>query len=287
MSGGGSQTVTNEFKPPGYTQAGWQDYLAEARALEQRGMPQYGGQLVANESPMTRIGLQMATDYATQGTPERTGAGQALMGAMKGQVNPYATTKNPYMGNNPYLSQMIDSSNTKITDQYKRGTAGQTDAAFARSGAFGGSAYQDQVGQNEKNLAGMLGANTNNLLGQNYQQSAQLADAGLNRATQGWQSGMNNALQGAQISQGQQGLDAASIQQLLSAGQIPQQYQQQLLNAAQQYFQQGAQIPFDMQQYFGGALSRASGNYGQQSSPGQSPVTGLLGLGALGLGALG
>ena len=283
--GGSSSSVTQQFLPPEITKPGWQQYVNRATDLSNTPLQQYGGQMVANQSPMTTQGLQMLSDYAMQGTPERTAGGQALMGAMQGTVNPYSTTANPYMGQNPYLSQMIDTSNQKIANQYQRGTAAQTDAQAARSGAYGGSAYADMVKQNEQGLAGALGANTNALLGQNYQQSAALADAGLNRAAQGWQSGMTNALTGAQLGQSQQGIDAAAIQQFLAGGQIPQGYQQQLLNAAQQYFGQGQNMPYQQLEQFGGALGRASGSYGSTSQPGASPITGLLGLGALGLGA--
>ena len=225
----------------------------------------------------------MLTDMAMGGTPERTAGGQALVGAMQGQVNPYSTTMNPYAGENPYLSKMIDASNAKIADQFRVGTAGQTDAMMARSGAYGGSAWADAQKRNADTLAGALAANTNNLLGQNYQQSANLAEQGLGRAAQGWQAGMGNALQGAQIGLGQQAADQQAIQALIQGGQIPQQYQQQLLNAAQQYYQQGQNAPFTLNEFLGQALGRASGSYGGQSStqPGMSPITGLMGLGAI------
>ena len=58
--GGGGSTQTQEFKPPEFTQAGWENYLAQAQNLAAQGLPQYGGQLVANQSPMTVTGLAHA-----------------------------------------------------------------------------------------------------------------------------------------------------------------------------------------------------------------------------------
>ena len=264
MCGGGS-TSTNEFKPPDSTAQPWKDYIANAGTLASGGLTPYGGQTVAEQSPQTNLGLQMATNYATQGTPERTAAGQALVSQLTGGAT------NPYIGDNPYLQSMIQRSNQLISDQYQKGTAAQTDAAFGRSGTYGGSAYNDRVSQNQQQLQGALAANTNSLLGQNYNQSAQLAESGLGRQ-----------LQAAQVAQGQQGLDAAAIQQLLAAGQIPEQYAQKLLGAAQSYYTQGQQAPFTLSDYLGSALSRASGVAGSntQVGPGASPITGLLGGGA-------
>ena len=75
---------------------------------------------------------------------------QTLGGFMGGQI------KNPYAGSNPYLQNMIDQSGRDITQQYRDGTQAATDSAFARSNAFGGSAWQAATGRNEQNLARQL-----------------------------------------------------------------------------------------------------------------------------------
>ena len=242
--GGGGSASTNEFKPPSYTQPGWQNYLSGAENLASQGLPQYQGEVVAPLNQMTTAGLQQLSDFTQQGTPERVAGGQAIVNAAQGNMNPYAAAANPYMGNNPYLSQMIDTSNAKIADRYRSGTAAQNDASFARSGAFGGSAWRDQTSRNEQDLAGALASNTNNLLGQNYNQSAQLAESGLNRGASGWQSGVGNSLQAAQVGIGQQAADQNAIQSMIAGGQIPQQNLQQLLTAGQNYFSQGQQAPW-------------------------------------------
>ena len=268
----GGSTSTNEFKPPEYTQQPWKDYIGNAQQLAGTALTPYGGQTVADLTPMTGSGLQMLSDFTTQGTPERAAGGQAIVNAATG------ASKNPYAGTNPYLDAMIKNSNAQITDQYRTGTSADTNAQYARSGAFGGSGWQDKVRQNEQTLAGQIGANTNNLLGQNYTQSANLAESGLNRQ-----------LTVANIGLGQQGADQSAIQAMLAGGAIPQQYQQQLLDAAKGLYTQNQQYPFTLSDFLGSALSRASGGQGTQTftQPGMSPVTGLLGAGALGYGLMG
>ncbi len=272
FGGGGSTNTTQEFKPPSYTQPGWTNYLNNAQTLGSQPLTPYGGQTVASLSPMTGQGLQMTTDFATQGTPERWAGGQAVVDAATGAA------QNPYAGQNPYLSKMISDSNSAISDAYRTGTASQNDAMHARAGVYGGSAWQDQTARNERGLAGQLTTNTNNLLGQNYNQSAQLSENDLNRR-----------LQAAGVGQGQQGLDSAAIQQLLAAGQIPTQYNQQLLDANRNLYQQNQQAPFTLSDFIGGALSRASGGQGSQTytGPGQSPLAALGGAGLLGYGMFG
>jgi len=218
---------------------------------------------------MSQQALQMQSAYTMNGTPLTAAGGQALIGAMNG------TNANPYMGQNPYLSDMINNSNNMISNAYTKGTAAQTDSAFARGGAYGGSAYQDQVGQNQLQLLGALGNNTNTLLGQNYNQSSQLAENALNRS-----------VQAAEVGQGQQGLDQQAITAMLTAGQAPQQYEQALLNAGQTNYQQAQQAPFTLSDYLRNALTSASGTGGTQTTtaPGMSPITGLLGAGALASG---
>lgn len=288
FGGGGGSQSTNKFTPPDYTTQPWQDYLSSAAALQGNALTPYQGQTVANLTPQTGAGLQMLTDYTTQGTPDQAAAQATLLQQMQGNMNPYATAANPYMGNNPYLQDMVKNSNDLISHNFATGTAANTDAAAARSGAFGGSGWQQTTADNSRTLAGSLAANTNNLLSQNYNQSSGLAENALNRATGAYDTSQGRALQGAQVSQGQQGLDLSSIQALIAGGQIPQQYQQQLLSAAQNLYTQGQQLPYTQLDAYGNALARASGSYGTNTSigPGASIPMGLLGAGAAAYGLM-
>jgi hypothetical protein len=87
-----------------------------------------------------------------------------LQGIANGQfnVNPSANPwmgaqtqvgTNQYIGQNPQLQSMINQANTNITNAYSNNVAPQTAAQFAHGGAFGGSAYNQQLQQNNNTLA--------------------------------------------------------------------------------------------------------------------------------------
>lgn len=286
--GGGGPTQSNKFTPPDYTVDAWKQYVNNGVGLaDPKNFQPYGGQTVANLNPMTAGGLQQLNEFAMNGSPERSAGGAALLNADQANMNPYATALNPYMGQSPQFQSMLDNSNDLISKNFAKGTAAQTDASAAQQGAFGGSAYNEKQNDNSRTLAGAIAANTANLQNTQFDKSAALADSALNRATGAYDNTQNRALQGAQIGIGQQGADLQAILAAISGGQIPQQNQQQLLDAAKSYYQQGQQAPFSASDYLGNLLGRASGSYGTntQVGPGQSTGMGLLG-GGIGLASL-
>jgi hypothetical protein len=179
------------------TQPYWDQYLKQMGALTAGGtVPVYGGQRVADMNGAQNTALDMGYNLATGGSPAQNMANAQITAQASGAItNPYATTQNPwegqqnsfmgqtnpYAGNNPYLDQMVNSSNADIARAYSTGTAAQTDAAFNSSGAYGGSAYQNQVANNQDMLGKNLAANTSNLRYQNYLNSGQLAQNDLAR----------------------------------------------------------------------------------------------------------
>lgn len=77
---------------------------------------------------------------------------------------------NPMLGqDNPYLNSAIQNSSNDTIRNYQRAIAPATDAAFARAGAFGGSAWGDQTADNQKNLATALGNIATNARMNDYQ----------------------------------------------------------------------------------------------------------------------
>src|SRR6266404_9180545 len=121
MGGSGSQTsnTVSEFKPPSFTQQPWQDYISNAGQLGQAGLPIYTGQTVAPLSQQAQLGTNMLTSQATQGSPLYDSAQTNLTGTLQGNfMDPYATAANPYIGNNPYLAQLISGTNQRMTDAY-------------------------------------------------------------------------------------------------------------------------------------------------------------------------
>lgn len=114
--------------------------------------------------------------YVQQGLSD---AQQIYAGMPKGRVDPLTQSGydyqrdvigGKYLDNNPYLDQMFGTASQRVTDAYSRGTAAQTDAAFARSGAFGDSAYRDQTQANQRALGDSLDKLSADIYGGNYQQ---------------------------------------------------------------------------------------------------------------------
>ncbi len=293
MGGGGDSTsnTVSRFEPPEYTRQPWQDYVSNASNLAGQGMPVYTGQTVAPLSQQGQVGIGQLTSLATQGSPLQNSANTNLIGTLQGDfTDPYATAANPYIGNNPYLQQMIGQSNQNITDAFSRGTAAQTDAAAARAHAYGGSGWQEAQQANQEALGRTLAQNTSGLLGQNYYNSANLAEQGLGRASGAVQQERGRQMTAAGLAPAYQSGDINAIQAMMGGGQQVQDYQQALLNAGQQLFGQYQQAPWQLSDLFGGALSRASGQGGTSSTSVFQPTNmwqNILGAGTAGAGLYG
>jgi hypothetical protein len=288
----GTSNTVQKFEPPEYTTQPWQDYMNNAIGLQQQGLPIYTGQTVAPISQQAQIGSNMLTSMATQGTPLYNAGQTNLTGTLQGDfMNPYATAANPYIGNNPYMQQMIGQSNQNITDAFSRGTAAQTDRAAAMAHAFGGSGQLEAQQANAATLARALAENTSGLLGQNYYNSGNLAEAGLNRAAGSVEGERARQLQAAGMVPGFQGADMSAIQGMMGAGDANQAWQQQLLNAGQNLFSQFAQAPWQLSDLIGSVLSRTSGQGGTTSTqiygPSSNPWQTAAGIGAAGYGLFG
>lgn len=71
---------------------------------------------------------------------------------------------------NPWLKKTYRAASDDVADAYRFGTAAQTDAAAARANAFGGSAYNERVALNERELGRSLENLAADIYGSNYQQ---------------------------------------------------------------------------------------------------------------------
>ena len=289
--GGGENNTVSEFKPPEYTQNLWEQYVNNAGQLTQGAMPRYQGQTVApmNQSQMTAA--NMLQNLAVNGTPTGAAANTMLYNTLQGAFDdPYATTLNPYSGMNPYMDQVINASNQKITDAYKLGTAAQLDRAHALSRTMGSSGQQEAQQRNEQALAEGLAANTQGLLSQQFNANAGLAENQLNRASGAVQAERARQMQAAGMGGNQQMNDLQAIQALMGVGDVQRNYQQDLLNAGAADWWNWMQSPYLQQDVLGGALTRASGGAGTTSSQimgGANPLQSMMGLGLLGASMFG
>lgn len=87
---------------------------------------------------------------------------------------------NSYAGSNPYLQQMIDKSNGDITDQFQK-AQGNLATQFSTGGAFGGSAMQQAVNDQNKTLGDTLSNSENQYRFQDYTTQQQLNEDAINR----------------------------------------------------------------------------------------------------------
>jgi hypothetical protein len=161
MSGGSkTQTTTNQTIIPEEVKPLLSQYLNQAQTLSQQPgsnqMMQYGANDMWGQTANAYGGI----DAARQG----------LLGV---------TQQTP--GQNPYLDQVISKSMGDITRNYQDAIAPQTDANFARAGAFGGSAWQQANERNQRGLGEALGNTANQMRYQDYgdTQSRQMQAYGL------------------------------------------------------------------------------------------------------------
>lgn len=179
--GGGSQTVTQEFKPPEYTKQGWQDYINAGKVISQTPYQQSGLATTAPINDYQNAAMQLAYDRALYGAPDLNAARGAAMQASQGNyANPWAQNVagiasgqayNPALegyynmaqsGPNPYTSdayvqdKIARQANT-MAQGFASGTAAQNDAAAAMAGAFGGSGYQQKQAADAAGLAQQIG----------------------------------------------------------------------------------------------------------------------------------
>jgi hypothetical protein len=152
--------VTQTQQLPAYAQPYAEDLLARASALSNTPYTPYTGQQIAGLNADDRAGLGMTESQAINGFQGQQDAMNAYQSTVRGDyLNP---------ASNPYLQGMVNTANNNITNAYQTGTAAQTDAAAARAGAFGGSAYNQTVQGNQKTLADSLASADNGIYGQNY-----------------------------------------------------------------------------------------------------------------------
>ena len=283
MCGGGSSgsSSTQAFTPPSWTtgygtqgQGPWQDYLT--RAINQSNMPYQGyqGQTVADINPEQNAGLNMTAQTAMQSSPDvLAGRGQITDTASGNYLN-----SNPWLGSQ-YTDAVINQNANNMAQAYRLGTGAQTDAAFARGGAYGGSAYNQMQAANAAGLANSIGQMANNY---------QLQRTGM--GSQDYQSERANQMQASGMAPGLQNMDLQAGAALTGVGDAYRGYTQDLLNAGQNQYNASQLYPWQSLDNLGSALARASGNAaGGSTTTAQqnyqaSPFANMLGLGALAYG---
>ncbi len=130
--------------------------------------------------------------------------------------NQVAYNGNPYAGmDNPAFKSMLQSGKEDITNAYNQGTSAELTRMMNMSGAFGGSAHQNAMANNQAALGKQLGQFEAGMQNDQYNRSGQMSEAGLNRGAQaeeglltrgnaGWQAAQDRGFQGFENERGRQ-----------------------------------------------------------------------------------
>ena len=154
MSGGSkTQTTTNQTVIPEEVKPLLSQYLSQAQTLSQQ---------PGSNSLMDRgaAGTLWQADNAYSGI---NAARNGLMEVADG---------NGY-NQNPYFDETVNKAMGDITRNYNETLTPQTNANFARAGAFGGSAWQQANERNQRGLGEALGKTSNAMRSGNYQNERQ------------------------------------------------------------------------------------------------------------------
>lgn len=264
LMGGGSDTVTQQTQLPDFLQPYAPLYAQMGYNLTGLPFNPYPYETVAPFTQDQNTGMDMVRAQALGGQNPLFGAAQQqTMDTIGGQYLDPAS--------NPWLQQTYDQAAGRVTDAFSRGTAAQTDARFARAGAFGGSAWDEAQQANQQVLGDSLAGMAANLYGGNYQaergrqqQAAQFAPS---------------------LAQNQSAAGYRDAEALLNVGGMQQQLGQQYLADDLSRYTQAQQYPYQQFQQFGAMFNPALGSSVTQTTPGVGTAQGLLGgaLGGLGL----
>lgn len=213
--GGGSSmpstmTQTTKWSPPDYLGGnfgGLNSYMSYAAQVLGKPYNQYTGQTQASPSTDTQMGWQIARQRALNGNQLGQYSDNVFKNTMSGAyMNP---------ASNPYLQGALNYTQADTARNYNQAIAPQLNNAFARSRAFGGSAYNQQLGESQRQLAGELGRNASNAYLGNYNNERNNQMNLMNYADQAGNRDYNDAQQLMNLGQQQGGY----LQNYLTQGQ--------------------------------------------------------------------
>lgn len=224
--GGGSSTTTqsipDELKPLATA------YTNKAMNLGNQGFNPYYGQRYADLNTTQNLGIGMIQDRALNGDATQNAGASFLQNQL--QSGPRGATVNPYaQQNNPYLDAAVGKAQASALG------AGQ--AAQIRSGSFGNSGIAEATAKQVGDIA-------TNMYGQAYDRQAQLAESGASRNDAMFQNYVGNNLNAANLGLQYGNRAYQDAQQLMNAGQVMQDQNQQNLDFSYQQFQEAQNLPY-------------------------------------------
>ena len=278
--------TTTITEPPAYVKPYAEELMSRAGSLSKRPYEAYTGEQVAPLNQNHDYGLDMVQDRALNGSDQLNQANAQASGTLSGSYQGYAPRNEMAGVNNPYLNDMIRNSNADITRSFTNSTMPQTDASFARQGAFGGSAWQDANSENNRQMASELAKNTSNIRFNDYQNQQGLAENYAQRQQAGYEG--ERGRQVGMVGQAQQLANQpyTDAMQLLGAGDIQRDYSQTLNNQGYQDFLNEQNWPLQNLDVLANAIRTTMGSGGSsvtsQAMPEVNSTAGMIGGGLAG-----
>ena len=275
-SGGGGQS--------GITRYDWNDTMARYY----QGSPENPGGWLGRANDIawkpyesynyaTVAGTDPYQDQAMQGIYNTIyGHGAADTEAGREAARQFASGQNgnQYGGFNPFFQDMVGQGAEDIIKAYQQGTSADTTRMFNLSGAFGGSAHQNAIANNEAALGKELNRYVTGMYGGQFDRAAGIESEDLNRQ-----------LQSIPLAQAGQGLSFDAFRNLMGAGDFRRSVTQQNYDDAYRRWSEAQNFDWSNVDRMLNVLGRAQGSTGvtTQTSPygGLSPAAGLLGAAAL------
>ena len=300
MSGGGSGgSGTQKYEWNENIAPHWQNALDYASALKDKPYNPYPYQRIAGLTgdQTNAMGLvrQMtgqggtSTAQAANNQAEDTLNDRYLYGA---GANPAAQQENQFQGNdNPYFRSVMNQGAEDIASKYLQGTSADTTRMFNMAGAFGGSAHQQAMQNNQAQLGKTLSQYTQGMQNDQYNRSAAMDESRLGRVSGAYEGERGRQMSAVNPGQNANNMFYQGIQQLMGIGDINRSHTQDQYNQAYNDWQQQQNYPASQLDYYTGILGRAQGGVSpnvvsQQSGYAASPYSQILGAGLLGYGMM-
>lgn len=224
-------TIPDELKPLANL------YVRQATDYANKPFQYYPGQRYAGLNDTQNYGLRKVAERAIEGSPTMQNA--------EGSLNRFISGGQT----NPYLDQMVNRAQSSVVNQFNNTTKPQIESSMRQSGSFGNSGLQ-QLMQNQQIAMGrQLGDIATQMYGQAYNQD---------------QANRMNAIQMAPTFGNAAYNDA---REMLNAGNIRQQNEQNPLDFAYQQFQGAQDQPLRAMQATSGVLGQSSGSTSSGTQP--------------------
>lgn len=293
-SGGGGGSGTTRYEWNDAMAPYWGSLLQDAAGQAHTPYSQYAGDRTADFTNDQNTGMGAVRNYAMDPSGFLYGRGvDQYYDTLQGKyltgsgANPYATQRNEYEGNSPQFESMLDAGSNDIAKAYQDGTAADTTRMFNLSGAFGGSAHQNAMANNEAALGKSLSNYEMQMRNDQYNRSAGLQDARLGRGNADYEAERQRQMMAGTASQADQGLTFDRFNALMGIGGMQQGQNQRDLDTNYQNWFDANHYGQNQSAWLSGILGAAQGGLAPSqftSAPGNNLSTGIGGaLAAYGL----